>query len=51
MEVIYHIHLPVPLLYLLHQLISRKLPSDHQDKVLDDILSSIDIQQTAYHHR
>lgn len=42
--------LPVPLLYLLHQLISGKLPSDHHDQVLNDILSTVHIQQTAYHH-
>lgn len=42
--------LPVPLLYLLHQLISGKLPSDHHDQVLNDILSTVHIQQTSYHH-
>lgn len=48
---IYLFVLPVPLLYLLHQLISGKLPSDHHDQVLNDIFSTVYIQQTAYHHR
>lgn len=50
-EAIYHLVLPVPLLYLLHQLISGKLPSDHHDQVLNDVLGTVHIQQTAYHHR
>lgn len=47
---IYHLVLPVPLLYLLHQLVSGKLPSDHHDEVLNDVLSTVYIQQAAYHH-
>lgn len=42
--------LPVSLLYLLHQLISRKLSSDHHDQVLNYILSTVYIQQSTYHH-
>ena len=43
-------HLPVPLLHLLHQLISGKLPSDHHDQVLNDVLGTVYIQQATYHH-
>lgn len=43
-------YLPVPLFYLVHQLISGKLPSDDHDQVLNDVLSTVHIQQTAYYH-
>lgn len=43
-------HLPVSLLNLIHQLIGGKLPSHHHDQVLDDILSTVHIQQATYHH-
>lgn len=43
--------LPVSLLHLFHQLISGKLPSDYHDQVLNDILSTVYIQQSTYHHR
>lgn len=40
----YPLVLPVPFLYLVHQLISGKLPSDHHDQVLNNILRTIHIQ-------
>lgn len=43
-------HSPVSLFYLIHQLISGKLPSDHHDQVLNDILRAVHIQQTTNHH-
>lgn len=40
---------PVPLFHLSDQLISGELSPYHQDKALDDVLGTVDVQQTTNH--
>lgn len=41
---------PVSLLYLFHQFICGELSFDHQDQLLDDVFSTVHIQQTSYNN-